>query len=291
MTLDRRTFLLGAGAVLLAGCAGGSDSSSAGLPGPGVDLQALFSSNNSVAAGRPERLPLGLIREGLASPDGPGSLSVEVRDDTGAVVDTVTATAYGRDRVRLYYPVMTTLPAPGIYELVTEIDGEEIVQFVQAFDPAGVLGAGAGEALPVTASPTLDDDLGVEVLCTRFPEPCDFHGTNLADVIGTGQKLAVLVATPAHCQTFWCGPILDDLIEVAAQHPDVLPIHVEVYLNIETLNGNITDPDIRLAPTVEAFGLDFEPSLYLVDGDGIVSERFDHTLDPVEMAEAFARFA
>lgn len=288
VTLDRRTFLLGAGAVLLGACSSSTPAPDVAV-GPPVDLQALFSSNRSIAAGREERLPLGLLRDGLAA-GGVDEITVDVRDDDGTVIDTVTVGAMGTDGVRTYFPVRTTLPAPGIYELATVIEGSEIVQFVQAFDPAEVMGFGAGEALPVVASPTEADPLGIERLCTRF-QGCGFHGTNLADVVGTGQKIALLVATPAFCQTFWCGPILDDLIEAAPRHPDVLPIHVEVYANTDTVENNIADPNIELAPTVVALGLDFEPSLYLVDGDGTIIRRLDHTIDPVELEAALAELS
>ena len=286
MTLDRRTFLLGAGALVLGACAG-SDSTAA--PTSSTELQALFSSNQAVAAGREERLPIGLLSNGTTSVDGPPELTFDVRDDTGAVIDSVTVAAFGANP-RLYYPVRTTLPTPGIYELVTEIDGNEIVQFVQAFEPTQVLGLGAGETMPAITSPTTTDDLGVEQLCTRF-DGCGFHDTNLADVVGTGQKIALLVATPAFCQTFWCGPILEDLIDAVPAHPDILPIHVEVYANTETVNGNIADPAIQLAPTVLELGLDFEPSLYLIDGDGTIVDRYDHTLAADELSVALDRLS
>ena len=286
MTLDRRTFLLGAGALVLGACAGSDPTSPAENS---TSLQALFSSNQAVAAGREERLPIGLLGNGTSIQNGPSELVFEVRDGTGATIDTVTVAAYGSNP-RLYYPVRTTLPEPGIYELVTEIDGAEVVQFVQAFDPAGVLGLGAGDTMPSIASPTEARDLGVERICTRF-EWCGFHETDLATVVGSGQKLAVLVATPAFCQSFWCGPILEDLIDAVPGHPDILPIHVEVYANTDTVNGNIADPAIELAPTVLDLGLDFEPSLYLVQGDGTILDRYDHTLAADELTEALTRLS
>ncbi len=286
VTLDRRTFLLGAGALVLGACTG---SDSPGTSGSTTELQALFSSNRAVAAGRRERLPIGLLSNGTTSVSGPPELTFEIRDGSGATIETVTVAAYG-DAPRLYYPVRTTLPEPGIFELVTDIDGTEIVQFVQAFDRSEVLGLGAGDSLPAIASPTPSNTLGVERICTRF-EGCGFHETDLATVVGSGQKLAVLVATPAFCQTFWCGPILEDLIDAVPDHPDVLPIHVEVYANTDTVNGNIADPAIELAPTVLDLGLDFEPSLYLVDGDGSIIDRYDHTLAAGELAEALARLS
>ncbi|MGE0307777.1 MAG: hypothetical protein AB7Q27_18680, partial [Acidimicrobiia bacterium] len=38
-----------------------------------------------------------------------------------------------------------------------------------------------------------------------------------------------LVGTPAFCQTGICGPVLDVMIDIAADYPDLQFIHAEVY--------------------------------------------------------------
>ena len=79
-----------------------------------------------------------------------------------------------------------------------------------------------------------------------------------------------------------CGPVLDLLLDVLPDHPDVRAVHAEVYTNPE---AGLTD----YAPTVRARGLHLEPSLVLVGSDGTVVERLDSIYDRVEVDEALAR--
>jgi len=109
-----------------------------------------------------------------------------------------------------------------------------------------------------------------------------------ADVVGDGRPLALLVATPAFCSTAYCGPVLDTLIEATAHRSDLHTIHLEVYANPDQVDGNFADPAIRLVPAVERLGLRFEPSLFLVDGEGIVADRIDNVFDRTELDEALA---
>src|SRR5260370_39071776 len=69
-----------------------------------------------------------------------------------------------------------------------------------------VVGSSASRA----PSPTKQNPLGVDPICTRQPA-CPLHTVSLSDVVGTGRPVAVLFATPALCQTRYCGPVLDEL--------------------------------------------------------------------------------
>ena len=94
----------------------------------------------------------------------------------------------------------------------------------------------------------------------------------------------VVVATPAFCQISICGPVLDVLLDVTADHPDVRFLHAEVYVD------PLTDLDLK-APVVDELGLTFEPCLVLVGRDGTVADRLDTIYDTDELSEALARLA
>lgn len=57
-------------------------------------------------------------------------------------------------------------------------------------------------------------------------------------------------------------------------------IHCEVYPDDQGPTSG------SLAPIVEALGMEFEPSLYLIGADGIVIDRLDNVFDRAELTAA-----
>jgi hypothetical protein len=100
-----------------------------------------------------------------------------------------------------------------------------------------------GSDAPRVPSPTPSNTLGVDPICTRQP-PCPLHAVSLSDVIGGPNPLAVLFATPALCQTGYCGPVLDELLSVKDRYPGTVFVHVETYTS---------NTGADLAPTVKAW--------------------------------------
>jgi hypothetical protein len=123
-----------------------------------------------------------------------------------------------------------------------------------------------GTAAPRAPSPTPLAALGVSPICTRAPA-CPLHSVSLADIVGAGKPAAVMFATPARCQTQYCGPVLDELLKVMGPYQDRITfVHVEIY---KASTG--TD----LVPTVDAWHLTSEPWLFGVDATGTIVSRID----------------
>ena len=79
-------------------------------------------------------------------------------------------------------------------------------------------------------------------------------------MIGKGKPVAVLFATPARCQSQYCGPVLDSLLPLVGDYQDRVDIvHVDIYKDLRT---NET------SPTVTAWNLPSEPWLFGVDATG-----------------------
>jgi hypothetical protein len=96
---------------------------------------------------------------------------------------------------------------------------------------------------------------------------CSLHTVSLADAIGKGRPVAVLFATPALCQTRYCGPVLDELLKLRKRYQDQITfVHVEIYRD---------NRGADLAPTVQAWNIPFEPWLFTVDGAGTIRGRLD----------------
>lgn len=307
---SRRRFLtgalatasLGAGGLTtaggaLAGCGSGAP------PPPTVVLVHLFSTNRVLAAGIPQRVPFAVVaQDGLDLPD-QAELAVTIRHQgevmeqttvTGRVVNhdhTATQTDPNHQHANLlrYYAVRTTAPEPGLYDLEVDFGPAGRGQLpVQFFAPEEVSVILPGQPLPELVTPTVTDPAGVNPICTRAPEPCPFHTTTAAQAVADGHPVALLVATPALCRTAYCGPAVDTLMAEAAHFPAIVPIHLEFYANADEVAGNYDDDRLRLAPPVEALGLDFEPSLFLVAPGGTVVDRIDNLYDAEELRAALS---
>ena len=93
--------------------------------------------------------------------------------------------------------------------------------------------------------------------------------------------MAVLVASPGTCAVTYCPPVLDLLLEAREDHPMVQFVHAEVYVDASESSGFA-----RTTEAVQAFGLDFEPALFVADRTGAIRRRLDHIFDRSELDEA-----
>lgn len=296
--LTRRGFVLGGtSAGLLAACGLASTDSA---PSARPQLVSLFSSDHVIAAGVPQRIPFAVVDIGDLDLGESAEVLVTVRTEdevlstiavTGRVVDHdhPSGTDDGHEHADLlrYYALRAELPTPGIYDLEVEFGQGAVGTLpVQAFDTNDIRLPLIGDSLPPIATPTFGAPEGISPLCTRAPEPCPFHTDDVADLLAAGQPIALLVATPALCRTAYCGPVLETLIAEAPDFPDVSFVHLEVYANAEDVDGNYDDPTIELAKPVLELGLEFEPSLFVVDEAGVVVDRIDNIFDRDELHEA-----
>ena len=295
--LSRRTALAGAVSLALAACgsskasggpsSGGQasgDQASGGLAGGnGIKgtkgLVAIrFFEADAIPAGQPARLPFGLGNAGgIVEAGGPGQIGYRILDAKGAVVQApAVATRHARDLTRPYWPATVNLPV-GNYQAVLTVDGKELgAADLTTVDAASQAVPYIGQPLKPLDTPTLTDKRGVDPICTRVPA-CPFHTMTLAEALTSGKPVAVLVATPAHCKTAICGPVLDVLIKQPLDRFAV--VHLEVYTD---------DSASTVAPAVDALGLTFEPCLFLTDKGGIVRARLDTIFDTDELAASLS---
>jgi hypothetical protein len=297
--VTRRTFLLGSMAALtLAAC--GSDGGSSGQGGGGdgggdgpstsdpgfpvgggtspndIVLVRRFASNTLVTGSQRVPVVLGDINGLVPLESTPTSLTARVLAPDGSVaVPSVTAERHGADLQQPYFPFALTLAAAGVYTLQLT-DNEGATTSVDVFDPADVAIPQVGSALPPFDTPTVDDDRGVNPICTRQPA-CPLHDRTQSSVLAAGQPLAYLIGTPAYCKTAVCGPVLDQLLAQQDSRPDLAMVHAEVY----------TDDTIEVvAPAVTAYSLNFEPVLFVADATGTLVARLDSIWDESELTAA-----
>jgi hypothetical protein len=282
---SRRQFLaLGGGAALLAACgssgSGKAGSSTTAKSGQFTDLAPGIVSMDLYASTDRQRFAFAVLaKEGYASGQ-PARVAIAPPGASPASFVPALARAKGLPEFRGVYTLEATFNHAGIWHGILDYGGKQIPFVFQVnAKPASPI---AGAAAPHAASPTTTDPLGVNPICTRSPV-CPLHSKSLKSLIGQGRPVAVMFATPARCQTRYCGPVLDAMLPMVKTYSDKVDfVHVEIYRNNQT-----TD----VISTVDAWKLGGEPWLFGVDKNGIVTARLDGAFDAAEIQTLLADLA
>lgn len=294
--ISRRTFITGSLGVisatstvgfssLLAGCSGGSTSTTTEAVLGLSDLQLVQRFPQVLVPGS-VRLPFSLANQaGLLTTESgielPSTLTAKlINADTQEVVaESLSADRHDTGLTIPYWPFRVDIDKPGIYTLIVD-GGPAEGAAVQVLAAAEVLIPLVGSQLPGFDTPTFDDHRGVEPVCTRTPEPCEFHNITLNEALALKKPIAYLVGTPAHCQTGTCAPALEALINVKKSIGDAMTfLHAEIYTD---------DKATTVAPAVVALKMEYEPAIYITDASGKIIERFDAIFDADEIKAAIA---
>lgn len=290
----RRVFLAGVGsAVVLSACGSSDDGDATGGPGSESPITAApgervlgagfadgYGSPSSLVAGIAQRAPLVLF-DGIGVPvreGGPDSFEVTIRQGA-TTVSTTTVLRHDAGIPTPYYPLVFTPPVAGDYEAFTELSERAMPFRVGEPSDAGLIQV--GDKLRPVDTPTTANARGVNPICTRSPEPCAFHDQTLTEAMALGKPLVFIVSTPGFCQTAICGPVLEILVDVAPNYPDLQVVHAEVYVDPNKLGANVETTE-----AVDTYAMTFEPSLVVTDATGTVTARLDFTWDRAELTAA-----
>ena len=138
-----------------------------------------------------------------------------------------------------------------------------------------------GESVVGLDTPTVADvDNNLSLLSSaREPNPT-FYQVGLTEATANGQPTLLLFATPEFCQTRFCGPAYEIFNNLHSRYGDrVNFIHVEVFAGLP----NPAQSGFKLAPAVEAFGLESDPWVYLIDEAGTVIYRLEGLFTEAEI--------
>ena len=282
-TLGIGTLALGR---VLSACGGSSDGASPISNGDGSTGDTSDGTGNSSQDGPispemslvqrwvPDQLTPGFVRLPISLADNAGLLRAGPAVLTGKIINyldnSVVAENLSAERLSIgpgtppFWVFNATLTDPNVYALVID-GGPEDGAALQIRDGEFMPVPRVGQTLPSIETPTVDDSRGVETICTRIPQ-CPFHDLTLAQALATGKRVVFLVGTPAHCQTAVCAPVLDALIDLSADYPDVVFLHVDVYADAAAT---------VVAPTIQELSLTFEPVLWITDTTGTITHRFE----------------
>ncbi len=141
----------------------------------------------------------------------------------------------------------------------------------------------AGEKAPAINTLTLDEvgrDLS-RLTSAVNPNPA-LHEVSLAQAVNSNKPTVLLFATPAFCQTRFCGPSYEIVGDLEKIYRDRMN-----FVYVETFDG-LPDPsavNFRPSAAFEKFGLESEPILYLIDGEGTINYRLEGIFSAEEVEQ------
>lgn len=132
-----------------------------------------------------------------------------------------------------------------------------------------------GEPVPATDTLTLDDVTEIEELSSAGPYIEDFYRVNIEEATQNGKMSVISFATPGHCTSALCSPVL---LSMAQVHEDMADadmnwLHIEIWRDFERE---------YLDPAVTDWNLPSEPWVFILKPDGTVGARLD---GPVSIEE------
>ena len=153
-----------------------------------------------------------------------------------------------------------------------------------------------GAQAPSSDTPTASTAADVAAISTDDDPDADFYRLSVADALAANQPFVLIFATPAFCRTATCAPALDVVKSVAAFHKDrVAFIHVEPY-ELQEVDGALqpvlSEQNLPIAvDAANEWGLPTEPYIFVVDGAGKVTAKFEGVAGAEELEAALAELA
>ena len=197
--------------------------------------------------------------------------------------------------VRGSYAAPVEFPAPGDYRMTVrpmggEVSGEAVIDVsVWADSPI----PSVGEAAPASRTKTLDNTAEIVDLTTAYEPDAELYRVSVAEAVASGKPSVVVFATPAFCTSPTCGPQVDTVSELRVERPDAANyIHVELYDNPAEIQGDLSRAQLVAAADEWGFtripGWTNESWVFVLDGDGIVQQRFEGFATLTELEAALA---
>jgi hypothetical protein len=217
----------------------------------------------------------------LGGPDLPVTVGFEAvnSDDRGQADGTWLTTSAAALGLYVSY---FEFPSPGLWEVVVSAQGSEIARtLIEVTEDSPV--PGIGDPAPATESLTGENAEEISVISTDRTADPDFYDLSIADAVANGRPTVIAFVTPAFCQTALCGPTLEAVKGATAGRDEIDVVHVEPY-DLALATQGVLEP----IASMEEWGLQTEPWVFVVDGEGIVSAMFEGIMGQHELEAALA---
>jgi len=134
-----------------------------------------------------------------------------------------------------------------------------------------------GSDAPASRNDTTATNPNPASLCSRVPA-CPLHDKVIGDLVGKGRPLVVQFSTPAFCQTRFCGPVLEVLLNQAPKYQDRIDfVHIEVWQDFQLQ---------QYRPAMREWNLATEPWTFFVGSDGKVKGKLESIFSDEELTSA-----
>ncbi len=140
-----------------------------------------------------------------------------------------------------------------------------------------------GEAIPRFAQRVLSDVDDITEIDSANPPLVALHELTVPQALDAGRPIVIAFATPAFCQTRFCGPVIDSVMQpLHAQYGDEATfIHIEPFDLAAARAGQLV-----AVPAMEQWALTTEPWVFIVDSAGTVAAKFEGVMMAAEVEAA-----
>jgi hypothetical protein len=138
-----------------------------------------------------------------------------------------------------------------------------------------------GSAAPRTKNLTARDVADLSKIDSAVEPVAALHQWTVAEAIAQGKPALVAFVTPGYCATRFCGPTYELVKKLIPAYGDKAAlIHIEVW----------KDPVAKVpADAVGEWKLTSEPYLFVVDRNGVITDKFEGSVSFAELDEAMKR--
>ena len=150
---------------------------------------------------------------------------------------------------------------------------------------------GIGQSVPLSDSLTATTPAEAALISTDRHPYLPAYDKTVSETVTAGRPSLVFFATPAFCQSGYCGPTVELVKSVAAENEGAVE-----FVNVEPYELQMTDAGLQprldeagqLQPVQAAldWGIPVEPYLFLLDAEGNVFARFEGIVGGEELRAA-----
>ena len=148
-----------------------------------------------------------------------------------------------------------------------------------------------GSRPPLSRTKTLTDVAAIAQLTTDYTPDPDLYRLSVADAVQSPRPAVIVFASPAFCVSATCGPQVDAVSALKDAYPGQADfVHVELYDDPQAIQGDLSQA--RFSPAVAEWGFSALPHwlneswVFVLDGQGIVRQRFEGFATRTELAAA-----
>ncbi len=279
--------MLTATALVTIACSSSGDNNGAGI---------VASPGNSELVVGPNRFAFGLADENNEPIQGTDGVSVSLQfffeDELKSEQEATFIWAI--PDVTGFFVANVDFDQPGTWRAEATVvrDGSEtLVEF-----PFPVVERGAtpiiGDPAPASDNLTLSQEPNILRISSDREPDLSYYELTIAEALDNDRPFVVIFATPAFCATRFCGPVVDNVKEISPAYAGRVDfIHIEPFaLDEEGLLVTVEGPTggMERVPVqaVLDWNLQTEPWIFIVDGSGIIANRFEGSASPEELRDA-----